>query len=173
MDISIWTDKMELAELVAVLSSAVDRGDLERIASCYTEDSFDDHGTFKGSGSDFATYVCRPGSLDELHHLLGQSVFEVDRDEAWGETFFIFHGSFGPATVSGHGRYVDYFRRTDGHWKLKYRRVVPDSVPTGDDPSTYWPSRRDKTDPSFDRLTAPDDLNREDSEAPGSTQIPS
>ena len=32
-------------------------------------------------------------SLDAMHHLLGQSVFEVKGDEAWGETFFIFHGA--------------------------------------------------------------------------------
>ena len=42
-----WSDKLELAELVAVLSSAVDRADRSRIATCYAEDSFDDHGTFR------------------------------------------------------------------------------------------------------------------------------
>ena len=30
----------------------------ERIASCYTDDSHDDHGTFKGSGREFAVFVC-------------------------------------------------------------------------------------------------------------------
>ena len=30
-----WADKLELAELVAVLSSAVDRADRARVASCY------------------------------------------------------------------------------------------------------------------------------------------
>jgi hypothetical protein len=157
MERSVWTDKMELTELVAVLSSAVDRGDSERIASCYAEDSYDDHGTFKGSGSEFAAFICGPGSMDSVHHLLGQSVFDVDGDEAWGETFFIFNGRFATTALSGHGRYVDYFRRIEGAWKLKYRRVVPDGVPAGDDPGAYWRSRRDKTDPSFDRRTSPED----------------
>ncbi len=90
-----WVDQQELAELVAVLSSAVDRADRDRIASCYAEDSFDDHGTFKGTGQAFADFVCRPGPMSTMHHLLGQSIFEVQGDEAWGETFYVFHGTAG------------------------------------------------------------------------------
>jgi hypothetical protein len=148
-------DKQELTELLAVLSSAVDRADRDRIASCYTEDSFDDHGTFKGTGRQFADMVCGPGPMRSMHHLLGQSVFEVDGDDAWGETFYVFHGTAGPALVTGHGRYVDYFRRVDGTWKLAYRRVVPDAVPAGDDADTYWRPTRDRDDPSYDRRRSP------------------
>jgi hypothetical protein len=150
-------DKQELAELLAVLSSAVDRADQERIASCYTEDSFDDHGTFKGTGREFAAFVCGPNPMSTMHHLLGQSIFEVDGDEAWGETFYGFHGAAGSAQVTGYGRYVDYFRRVGGTWKLHYRRVVPDAVPVGDDAGAYWSPRRDADDPSYDRRRQPDD----------------
>ena len=152
-----WTDKLELAELLAVLASAVDRGDRERIALCYAAESFDDHGSFKGSGRAFATFMSESATLGTMHHLLGQSVFDVQGDEAWGETFFIFHGAFGPTPVSGHGRYVDYFRRIKGAWKVVYRRVVPDAVP--DDLAAYWPSRRDRDDPSYDRLRWPPGLD--------------
>ena len=155
--IEAWKDKSELAELVAVLSSAVDRGDRERIVSCYAPESYDDHGTFKGSGAEFADFVCGPRSMTQMHHLLGQSVFDVDGDEAWGETFFVFHGAAGEVLVSGCGRYVDYFRRIGGAWKLSYRRVVPDRSPAGDDHSAYWSSRRDRTDPSYDRHRNPSD----------------
>ena len=152
-----WRDKLELAELIAVLSSAVDRGDQDRIASCYTDDSYDDHGTFKGTGAEFAWFVSRPGPMSSMHHLIGQSIFDVRGDEAWGETFYVFHGSAGGATVSGHGRYADYFRRVEGSWKLDYRRVVPDAVPAGDDPGAYWQPTRGRDDPSYDRRRAPDD----------------
>ncbi len=145
------TDKQDLAELLAVLSSAVDRADYERIAACYTDDSFDDHGTFTGTGREFAEFVCRPGPMTSMHHLLGQSVFDIEGDEAWGETFYVFHGTAGPAAVTGHGRYVDYFRREDGTWKLAYRRVVPDAVPAGDDADAYWKPTRDRDDPAYDR----------------------
>lgn len=153
-------DKQELAELLAVLSSAVDRGDRERIASCYTEDSFDDHGTFKGTGREFADFVCRSdGPMSSMHHLIGQSVFDVQDDEAWGETFYVFHGAAGTSQVDGHGRYVDYFRRVGGVWKLAYRRVVPDAVPTGDDLDAYWQPTRNPYDPSYDRRRCPGDAD--------------
>ena len=156
-DAQPWIDKLELAELVAVLSSAVDRADRDRIVSCYAEDSFDDHGTFKGTGRAFADFVCGPGPMSSMHHLLGQSAFDVRRDEAWGETFYVFHGAAGATQVSGYGRYVDYFRRIGGTWKLAYRRVVPDAVPAGDDPAAYTQSHRDRSDPSYDRWRSPDD----------------
>ena len=150
-----WQDKLELAELVAVLAAAVDRADRERIVDCYAVDSFDDHGVFKGSGGEFADFICGPGLLTSMHHLLGQSVFEVEGDEAWGETYFGFHGAAGSSTVVGHGRYVDYFRRTEQGWRLAYRRVVPDTVPAGDELGSYWSSHRDRTDPSYDRRRRP------------------
>jgi hypothetical protein len=56
---------------------------------------------------------------------LGQSVFDVEGDEAWGETFFVMHTVFGGRTACGFGRYVDYFRRIDARWKVVYRRVCP------------------------------------------------
>jgi len=158
-DVRAWVDKNELEELVAVLSSAVDRGDRERIISCYDTDSYDDHGTFKGSGTEFADFVCGRASMSAMHHLLGQSVFHVEGDEAWGETFFSFHGAAGGGVVSGYGRYVDYFRRAGGTWKLKYRRVVPDAVPTGDDLAAYSSATRDRTDPSYDRRRSPEDVD--------------
>lgn len=149
-------DKLELAELVAVLSSAVDRADRDRIASCYTEDSYDDHGSFKGTGKEFADFVCGPTPMSSMHHLIGQSIFDVAGDEAWGETFYVFHGAVGTRQVDGHGRYVDYFRRVDGVWKLAYRRVVPDAVPAGDAADTYWRPARDRSDPSYDRRKSAD-----------------
>ena len=152
-----WLDKSELRELVAVLSSAVDRGDRERIVGCYTDDSYDDHGSFKGTGTAFAEFVCGTGAMTAMHHLLGQSVFDLDGDHAWGETFFVFHGRIGDVTVSGHGRYVDYFRKVGGRWLVAYRRVVPDSVPRGDDMAAYWPASRDRGDPSYDRRRGPDE----------------
>jgi hypothetical protein len=152
-------DKQELAELLSVLSSAVDRGDRDRIASCYTEDSFDDHGTFKGTGQEFADFVCAPGPMSSMHHLIGQSIFDVDGDHAWGETFYIFNGTVGTTQVEGHGRYVDHFRRVRGTWKLAYRRVVPDAVPAGDDADAYWRATRDRDDPSYDRRQFPDEGN--------------
>ena len=153
-----WVDKCALAELVAKLSAAVDRGDKDAIIDCYAPQSYDDHGGFKGSGSEFADMICAPtGRAQQLsmHHLLGQSVFDVHGDEAWGETFFVMHALIGDQVAVGYGRYIDYFRRMGSAWKLAYRRVVPDVTIPGDDASQYWRPRRDHTDPRYDHLTAP------------------
>lgn len=156
--VQMWVDKCALTELVAKLSAAVDRGDKDAIVDCYTEQSYDDHGVFKGSGSEFAEMICAPAGHAErlrMHHLIGQSVFDVDDDEAWGETFFVMHALVDDKVTTGYGRYIDYFRRIDGAWKLCYRRVVPDVTIPGDDAAQYWTPRRDRTDPRYDRLTAP------------------
>lgn len=156
--IRAWLDKCALAELVAKLSVAVDRADKDAIIDCYTADSYDDHGVFKGSGAEFAAMICAPaGRAGQLtmHHLLGQSVFDVVGDQAWGETFFVMHALIGDDVGVGYGRYIDHFRRTDNGWKVGYRRVVPDVTIPGDDVAQYWRPSRDGTDPRYDRLTAP------------------
>jgi SnoaL-like domain len=152
-----WLDKLALAELLAVLSAAVDRGDRDAIIGCYAEESYDDHGAFKGSGRGFAEMICAPsgpGREMTMHHLLGQSVFDIDGDDAWGETFFVMHAVVSGRTMASFGRYVDYFRRTDSGWKLAYRRVVPDVNLPGDD-ADYWKPSRDRSDPRYDKLTKP------------------
>ena len=157
-EIRTWVDKSALTELVARLSAAVDRADRAAIIDCYAPQSYDDHGGFKGSGSEFAEMICAPAGRAEqltMHHLLGQSVFDVDGDEGWGETFFVMHALIGGQVTAGYGRYIDYFQRFGNAWMLTYRRVVPDVTIPGDDASQYWQARRDHTDPRYDRLTAP------------------
>jgi hypothetical protein len=157
-DTQSWLDKSALTELVARLAAAADRADEAAIIDCYTEQSFDDHGAFKGSGREFAGMICASGgraSQLTMHHLLGQSVFDVEGDDAWGETFFVMHALIGGQVTAGYGRYIDYFQRLGGGWKVAYRRVVPDVTIPGDNPGRYWQPKRDNTDPRYDRLTAP------------------
>jgi hypothetical protein len=143
---------------VARLSAAVDRADEAAIVACYTEDSYDDHGSFKGSGAAFAAMICSPSSPTRrmvMHHLLGQSVFDIEADDAWGETFFVMHAVIEDRTTTGFGRYIDYFRRTDEGWKVGYRRVVPDKTLPGDSADAYWQPSSGRDDPRYDRLTTP------------------
>jgi hypothetical protein len=158
--LQIWLDKLALTELVSILSAAVDRGDRDTIIDCYVAKSYDDHGVFEGSGREFAEMICAPEPLGRrmtMHHLLGQSVFDVIGDEAWGETFFVMHAVVDGQTASGFGRYIDYFQRIHDAWKLVYRRVVPDVTTPGDDRTIYWQSHRGRADPRYDRLTGPPD----------------
>ena len=155
-------DKVELGELLARLCRGMDRADEELVAACYTEDSVDRHGTFEGTGREFASYICREspvsGSARFLHHSLGQSLFEVDGDRATGETYFSFHMATGPDLLfQGIGRYVDVFARVDGRWLIAQRTVVTEWTgqhqvrtvgPTADD----YVGTRDTTDPVYSVL---------------------
>jgi SnoaL-like domain len=155
--LALWVDKLELKELLSILASAVDRADQELITSCYAEESYDDHGTFQGSGREFAEYVCHQDTPADfrMHHLLGQSVFEIRGDEAWGETFFVYHDATDTTTNSGFGRFIDYFQRIDSEWKVKFRRVVADRTTASHDIKTFWKSTTDRNDPLYDHLTWP------------------
>jgi hypothetical protein len=161
-------DRLELTDLVARISRAVDRGDVEGIAACYTEDSLDDHGGFKGTGAEFAKYIAGGGSsisntAKNMLHALGQSLFEIDGDEAFGETAFTFTmKQQDDSLFYSYGRYVDYFKQVDGTWLLHYRRVVTDWAGGVDgtpfaSPEWVTSTRGDRSDPVYDRKRSPNE----------------
>ncbi|WP_067673063.1 nuclear transport factor 2 family protein [Nocardia miyunensis] len=163
--LDLIADKLELTELVARIARAVDRKDREGILACYAEKSFDDHGRFRGGRDEFAEFIVNnPGFTTAspfLYHLMGQSTFDVEGDEAYGETYFAYWMQTTPDTLyQSIGRYADYFQRIDGRWQLVYRRVVIDwdgTVPaTNAVPGGHFRGTRDKSDPTYTRLTWPE-----------------
>lgn len=159
-DQSLIADRLELTDLLGRLCRGIDRADHEVIVSCYAEDSFDDHGGFKGSGREFAAYICggspMSGTAKFLLHCLGQQLFDIRGDEAFGETAYMMDLMNAESeVVHSCGRYLDYFQRIDGRWVIKYRRVVTEW--TGAlNAREYTPaanalrSSRDRTDPVYD-----------------------
>jgi hypothetical protein len=166
-DQSLIADRLDLLDLLARLSRAIDRSDRETIISCYADESYDDHGGgYAGSGAGFADYICgaspTSGNAKFLLHLLGQSLFDIDGDEAFGETAYMMDLQLASGElVHASGRYLDYFQRIKGSWKIKYRRVV--SEYTGTVNATEYPrspgqlsSARDKSDPVYHPRRWPD-----------------
>jgi hypothetical protein len=49
--------RLQIQEVIYTYCRGVDRGDVALIASAYHEDAYDDHGTFKGLGKDFAPHI--------------------------------------------------------------------------------------------------------------------
>jgi hypothetical protein len=163
--LKLLADKAELTELVARIARAVDRRDRDGILACYAERSFDDHGRFRGSGREFADFICDPEGFTSkspfIYHLMGQSLFDVDGDEAWGETYWNFWMQTKPDELNQSiGRYADYFERTDGVWQVVYRRVIIDwdgMVPvTNAVPGGHFRGTRDETDASLRHLKWPE-----------------
>lgn len=148
-------DEHELTSLLIRYCRGVDRCDEALIRSCYHPEAQDDHGTFKGSGWDFAAYVTRSHRGQPLkQHALTNISLEIDGDAAWGESYAEMRTtSDAGELVYGFGRYIDRFERRDGEWKIADRRVTVEGVAgaSGFDPKDFVQARQDRSDPSYER----------------------
>jgi hypothetical protein len=154
-------EKQRIRELLARLARAMDRVDVEGIKGCYTEDSLDDHGSFHGSGAEFAERPSRlaPENLSSTHHL-GQSLIDLVDGEAYAETYFfvplIWRLGGQNVEIQTAGRYIDRLVKVEGEWKLAFRRVLMDwanerpAVPWSE-LETFVRSQRWPADQVYDR----------------------
>lgn len=139
----------------------VDRCDQDLVASVYHPGATDDHGSFVGTGHDFAGYVVQ--RMRESHvatmHTLGNITIDFSGpDHAVVESYV--HAeqcrvdADGPFIEYFGGRYVDRFERRDGAWRIAHRtllhewdrleRITP-AFPAG----KFRSGRRDRHDPSY------------------------
>ena len=152
-------DKEEIRGLLARYCRGIDRLDPELVASVYHEDAYDDHGTFKGDGKEFATQVMKGlANFERTMHFLGTCNIELDGDVARTETYCVaYHrtkAEAGPVRDFIAGvRYIDRLERRDGGpWLIAHRVVVMEWT-RWDDVKDQWDAagaftmgRRDKTD---------------------------
>ena len=143
----------------------IDRLDVELLKSCYHEDSWDDHGHYKGGGHAFAQFIAESLAARAHHttHAVANVLIELDdadRDLARVESYALAHLRRTDASGTEwldvfSGRYVDRFERRADVWRIASRVVVHDwSVSTVLDPATAFPlpmdgftqGRRDRND---------------------------
>jgi hypothetical protein len=176
-------DRQDILDCLMRYSRGVDRLDRELIVSAYHADATDDHGMFVGGPQQFADWVLEMHSSSHVahQHCLFNHSCDLDGDVAHTETYYMFVGmnrTAPPLAMSG-GRYVDRFERRDGRWAIADRLCIRDwapvpEVPDPDDPLTLTAiasslppnlaalmhtapvSRRDATDPSYQRPLAVD-----------------
>jgi hypothetical protein len=158
-------DHYEITKTLKEYCFACDRGDQQRMASVYLEDSWDDHGIHAAPGREFTRSIMREifAQTDSLFHLLGQSQISVEGDKAGAETYFIAvsHATGEDGTTLCNqlgGRFVDRLERHDGRWLIKTRIAVRDwgiSIPVQSD----WTAKvglkdglRSNADPAFAAL---------------------
>lgn len=145
MNLEQLADHVEIQQLLYRYCRGVDRGDRALIASVYHDDAQDDHGGFKGLGSDFANWIVDAMDRNRTigqHHITNMLI-EFDGDVAHGESYFLaFHPDVVPGSdeeslsFSG-GRYLDRFEKRGGTWKIADRRVVFDWS-RAPEPPTPW-----------------------------------
>jgi hypothetical protein len=115
-------DREEITDVIKRLARGTDRLDEEAMASCYHPDGFDDHNSFRGSGSEFAAWVCRVlPHFEATMHFIGPPLIQIVGDTAHCDTYCQAHHVGADSDMLLGLRYVDRFERRDGRWLIAKR----------------------------------------------------
>jgi ketosteroid isomerase-like protein len=148
-------DKQALQELVIRYCRAVDRADGELFLSCYHPDGYDEHGPYSGSPAEMLAKL-KKTTMDPknvtVQHSISNSIFEIQGDIAYGETYFQTRRPDADGELSmSTGRYVDKYERRGGEWRIAYRRCIMDYARKGANQKEFVQGSRDRSDPSYER----------------------
>lgn len=125
-------DRENIRACLARLARGEDRRDEALIRSACWSDGTSDYGVFKGSFTDYLGWVI-PGSdaITNTQHFLGQSLIELNGDQARVETHLIsYHRVAGEEGQDSDmcigGRYLDVMQKRDGEWRIFARTLIYD-----------------------------------------------
>ncbi len=159
-------DESEIRAVLARYARGIDRRDMDIVRSCYHPDATDAHGQYNGDVEGFIqNSIARwTGKSESMTHHFGQSLIEIDGDNAWVESYCLCYIRLKPEEEGGKPldrlgniRYVDLFERRNGEWLIAHRKVVhhPGRLDTVEiDPplaEQAFRARSDRDDPSYDR----------------------
>lgn len=135
--------KQEIAELLYTASRALDRADVELLASCFHPDATDYRGVVNGPAH-LARDSLPKWDVAVCRHATTNIMIDLDGDVAQVESYVqAFHHA--PNANEGQGqyefiqaRYLDRLERRDGKWKIARRMAVWDDSWVEPVPSTSW-----------------------------------
>jgi SnoaL-like domain len=162
-------DRDEIWQVLLRYGRGLDRFDRELVRSCYFDDAIDDHDTFVGGVEDFIDWANETsGYFVSHHHGVMNHSCELDGDDAYCETYFLFTGvAATPPHALAMGRYIDHFQRRNSEWRIANRVCViegtfelADSRAAAEFPSAFGPherqpATRDRNDVSYHRPPCP------------------
>ena len=122
MNVDELIARAEITDVIKRLARGTDRLDEEAMASCYHPDGFDDHNSFRGSGVEFAKWVCDVlPFFVATHHFIADPYIRIEGDVAQVDTYCEAH-HIGEDTDMILGlRYVDRFEKRNGQWLIAKR----------------------------------------------------
>ncbi len=131
-DLELLMAERAITRVILEYSRAVDRYDFDALADCYWPEGTDDHGSFKGSASDFVEWnKAALARFDITNHFLGNILVDVDleADRARSETYAVAYHRYtdadGQLTDMTAGlRYVDVFERRGTEWRILERVIA-------------------------------------------------
>jgi len=153
-------DKQAIREVVMRYCRGVDRCDPELVASAYFPDAEDDHPGgqhFTGATIGAEMVASMQANMQSTNHQITTQTIEVRGDRAAAESYSLGnHVMKDGRRLRTLVRYLDRFERRDGEWRISYRLCVNDAAevlpPETEGLGPPSPSRRDRTDPSYDFL---------------------
>jgi uncharacterized protein (TIGR02246 family) len=119
-------DRIEIGELVHRYAVAVDDRDMATLAACYTTDAVFDSVGGRTVGRDAITeyYAGRFRLMGPTRHLPVSTVIDfAGEDEATGQVLAHAELGMGGRTIFSALRYDDQYRREDGRWRFRERRI--------------------------------------------------
>ena len=124
-------DKQEINELLARYVRGLDRLDRDLLRSAYHDDATDDRGFFKGSADEFVDMaIGLIKKFDYCHHMIGQTLIEIEGNVAFGEVYFHAYHRKTTDTLEQDliiiGRYIDRYEKRNGVWKIAHRTELVD-----------------------------------------------
>lgn len=162
-------DEWAIRDTLARYWRGVDRRDAALVASTYHPGAYDDHGYYKGPVEGFVDTL-QPGVWDyfeKTQHFSGHIAVEIDasdpdraRVESYAEAHHIRCQEDGSYSDLVYGlRYVDWFSRRDGEWRIAHRVCSWDwarTDPTGGIPlpDSYYRGHQTAEDPVFAHPTS-------------------
>jgi len=169
MKLQEMIDRHEIWQVLQRYGRGLDRVDVELVRSCYFDDAIEDHGHFVGSPDGFIEWANNASMnyLSTQHGLMNHSC-ELDGDDAYAETYYLFTGVAAQAPhFMSTGRYIDHFQRRDGEWRIANRVTIIEgrfdledaqlnaSLPPAYAPGETCPATRDRNDVSYHRPPQP------------------
>lgn len=119
-------DRLQITELLATYTHAIDQRDFDRVATCFTADAVLDYSASGGPAAprDDAVAWLRDSlaKVDFTQHFVTNQRIAVTGDEATSDAYF-FHplvAGGGEPILMG-GTYHDELRRTPDGWRITYR----------------------------------------------------
>jgi hypothetical protein len=134
-----FIDRQEIWQVLQRYGRGLDRVDRELARSCYFDDAIEDHGTFVGSPDTFIEWANQTTlSFQAVHHGLMNHHCDLDGDNAYAETYYLFIGVAAKAPhLMSMGRYVDHFQRRQGEWRIANRVAIIEKNFDLPDSATY------------------------------------
>jgi hypothetical protein len=128
-DVATLRDRQAIQDCLVRFTRAIDRRDWDLLQTIFHADGIAHHGDFSGDVGTLTQWLKKAYSNYEFsYHYAVNHYCELHGDHAFAETYAL--SSLRPKGETvvnlGGARYIDWFERRGGEWRIKIRHIVYD-----------------------------------------------